>query len=230
MSLRIAGLAVLAAAVLSAQAQDPEELRRRQQRLFAPELELGWIDIMPDASLKGWTRLPIPPEQPLDPVSQWSVKDRVLICEGNKGHEWLRWDRELKDFVFRAEWRFTPVPGQPRYNSGIFVRNSADGRIWHQAQTGDASGGYIFGNTLVNGAPQRLNLRTAMGSNRVRPAGEWNVFEIRCEGPKITVEANGEVTSVFPSCEVRRGHLGLEAEGYRIEFRNLRVKTLNAVE
>jgi len=34
------------------------------------------------------------------------------------------------------------------------------------------------------------------------------------------------VTSEFSGCEVPRGHIGLEAEGYRIEFRNIKVKRL----
>ena len=62
------------------------------------------------------------------------------------------------DGVFHVEWRFTPVPGKKGYNSGIYARNSADARIWHQAQTGDASGGYIFGETEVDGKLKRINL------------------------------------------------------------------------
>jgi hypothetical protein len=183
--------------------------------------------LMPDAAFHGWTRLAIPPEAALDPVSQWKVDaaNGLIVCEGNRGHEWLRYDRELTDFVLYVEWRFTPVEGGKGYNSGIFVRNSADGRIWHQAQTG-AGGGYLFGNTLVNGVPQRINLRPEMKENRVQAPGEWNVYEIRCEGKKITLSVNGAVTSEFTQCEVPRGYIGLEAEGYRIEFRNLKLTGL----
>ena len=37
---------------------------------------------------------------------------------------------------------------------------------------------------------------------------------------------NGAVVSEFDECEVRKGYVGLEAEGYRIEFRNLKLKVL----
>jgi hypothetical protein len=194
--------------------------------LFVPALLAQ--SIVPDASFQGWTRLAFPPGGPLDPVSQWKVDPAkgILICEGNRGHEWLRYDLELANFVLHAEWRFTPVEGGKGYNSGIFVRNSADGKIWHQAQVGSASGGFLFGNTLVNGVPQRFNLRSEMKENRVKPAGEWNAYDIRCDGRVITVSVNGGVTSQFSACEIPKGYIGLEAEGYRIEFRNLRLSPL----
>ena len=113
------------------------------------------------------------------------------------------------------------------YNSGIYVRTSADGAIWHQAQTGPA-GGFLFGNTLVNGVAKRVNLRQAMSENRVKPAGEWNTYEVRAVGRRLSLWVNGAVTSEFAECEVARGHVGLEAEGYRIEFRNLKVKPVGA--
>ena len=77
----------------------------------------------------------------------WMRTTGYLVCQGDGGHEWLRWDQELGDFIYHVEWRFTPVPGKKGYNSGVYARNSADARIYHQAQTGDGSGGYLFGTT-----------------------------------------------------------------------------------
>ena len=37
---------------------------------------------------------------------------------------------------------------------------------------------------------------------------------------------NGGVTCAWHDCEVARGYVGLEAEGYRIEFRNVLLKEL----
>lgn len=193
----------------------------------------GWIDLLADKSLKDWSRVALGAAgqlragQPTDP-SPWSLdpSGQVLVCEGDKvGHEMFRHAAEWGDHVVHVEWRFTRLEGEKPYNSGIYVRTSADGAIWHQAQTG-AAGGYLFGNTLVNGAPQRLNLRQAMSENRVKPAGEWNTYEIRSVGQRMALWVNGAVTSEFTACEVPKGHVGLEAEGFRIEFRNLKVKSL----
>ncbi len=187
------------------------------------------IDLLADTSLKGWTRVPVPPAAPLTPISPWKADPASgrLICEGEKsGHEWLRYDKEFGNFLFHVEWRFIKLEGDPKYNSGIYFRNSLDGAIWHQAQLGSASGGYIFGNTLVNGAPRRVNLSSQLMGKRVKPAGEWNTFDIRAEGRNLVVSVDGVVTSKYADCEVERGYVGLEAEGYRIEFRNMKLKEL----
>jgi hypothetical protein len=194
----------------------------------APE---GWTDLVAKAGpqLKGWTRGPLPAQGKLRPASQWSLDASTgyLVCQGDGGHEWLRWDQELGDFIYHVEWRFTPLTGKKGYNSGVYARNSADARIYHQAQTGDQSGGYLFGTTETKGAPKRFNLSNQQTGSRVKPAGEWNTFEIRCQGQDVTLWVNGAVTNQWHDCEVKRGHVGLEAEGWRIEFRNVKVKPLS---
>ncbi|WP_406700561.1 DUF1080 domain-containing protein [Singulisphaera sp. Ch08] len=191
----------------------------------------GWINLLDGAGteLKGWTRGPIPPGTKLDAKSQWELDPRtgILTCDGTGGHDWVRWDRELADFIYHVEWRFTPVvTGKKAYNSGIYARNSADAKIWHQAQTGDAKGGYIFGDTPVHGKIERVNLSKEVRDGRVKPAGEWNTFEITCKAKRMSLWVNGAVTLTWNDCEVPQGFVGLEAERYRIEFRHVKVKPL----
>jgi len=188
----------------------------------------GWVDIMPQEGFKGWTRIPIPPDRALDPVSQWKMDEarRIVICEGDHGHEWLRYDRELTDLILHVEWRFIPGEGLEGYNSGVFVRNSADGRVWHQAQVGAGNDGYLFGQTIRVGELTAIVFGPKPKVNHIKPPGEWNTYEIRCQGPKITLWVNGEMSSEFAAPEVLKGYVGLEAEGFRIEFRNLRYKLL----
>jgi hypothetical protein len=183
----------------------------------------GWIDIMPGPSLKGWTRLPIAPD-PLAPESQWKVQNGVLICEGDKGHDWIRFDREFTDFVFHVEFRYTPIAGNPRYNSGIFIRSAADYSSWFQVQIGSSQGGYLFGR-----GPDGRRFTTAdrtPDQTLVKPAGEWNVVETTVQGPVARVWVNGAELCEYRYLPLLRGFLGLEGEGFRIEFRNLKVKPL----
>ncbi len=188
----------------------------------------GWVDILPKESFKGWTRVAIPPDKALNPVSQWKLDKahRIIICEGDRGHEWLRYNRELGDLILHVEWRFIEREGLKGYNSGVFVRNSADGRVWLQAQVGAGNDGFLFGQTLLDGKLTDIKFSPKPAVNHIKPAGEWNIYEVRCQGPKITLSVNGEVSSEFEVPEVPRGYLGLEAEGFRIEFRNLRVMLL----
>jgi hypothetical protein len=215
------GLASLAAAP-DKQTQ-PSALERDPQ---------GWSDLLATAGpkLQGWTRGPLPARARLRPASQWSLDAATgyLVCQGDGGHEWLRWDEELDDFIYHVEWRFTPVPGKKGYNSGVYARNSADGQIYHQAQTGDGTGGYLFGNTQINGTPKRFNISKQQPASQVKPAGEWNTFEITCRGKEMTLWVNGAVANQWPDCEVTKGYVGLEAEGWRIEFRNVKLKSLNS--
>ena len=189
----------------------------------------GWIDIMPQPSFRNWTRVAIPPDRMLAQYSQWSVdaRNHTLVCAGDGGHEWLRYERELGDFLFHVEWRLTRREGGKGYNSGVFVRNSENGSIWYQAQIGSASGGYWFGyDNPAEKGPIGFNLKPRMTSNAVKPAGEWNTFDIRCQGAKLVLKVNGATASEFDACRNLKGHLGLEAEGSRIEFRIMRIKIL----
>jgi hypothetical protein len=214
-------LALATTMVAMAPADEPSALERDPQ---------GWTDLLAQAGpeLKGWTRGPIPPGKPLSEKSQWSLDTQagILLCEGNGGHEWQRWDKVQADLVFHVEWRFTPVPGKKGYNSGVFARTSADTTTWIQAQTGDASGGFLFGDVPVDGKLTRFNLSKEVLSKRVHPAGEWNTFEITCKGKDVTLWVNGAITNEWHDCPVPKGYVGLEAEGWRIEFRNVKLKPL----
>lgn len=186
----------------------------------------GWIDMMPHKSFKRWTRVAVPPTKPLDPVSQWKLaKDpAAIICEGDHGHEWLRYNHQYANMILHVEWRFKKLDGPHGYNSGVFVRNDLTGRVWHQAQVGTRA--YIFGQTLLHGQLSPTLKTPPSPVDPLRPVGEWNTYEIRCLGPNITLWVNGDLTANFSAPEVPRGYWGLEAEGYWIEFRNIKLKEL----
>jgi hypothetical protein len=187
----------------------------------------GWRDILPAIDLKGWRRVPVPPGAEFG-RPQWRVDEsnKILVCDGDGGHDMLLFDEEIGNAVFHVEFRYTRIEGRSGYNSGIYVRNSHDGGIWHQAQIGDGKGGFLFGQTKgSDGRKQRFNQTVTDG--RVKPAGEWNTIEITAEGRALTLWVNGAVTCRFEDCGMDKGYLGLEGEGYRIEFRNLMVKSLD---
>jgi len=221
-------VAPLAVAVLCTA---PAPARAADSVLTKSALEIdpqGWEDILPSADLQGWYRVPVPPGGRLG-RAQWHVDaDRkVLVCDGDGGHDMLLTAKEYGDAIFHLEFCCTKVEGKTGYNSGAYVRNSKDGAIWHQAQLGAAKDGYLFGvSPTAEGKTKFFTLKKELKDMRVKPAGEWNTLEITARGKTLTPWVNGAVTCQFDNCGQPQGHVGVEGEGYRIEFRNLKVKEL----
>ncbi|MHB8973652.1 MAG: 3-keto-disaccharide hydrolase [Pirellulaceae bacterium] len=188
----------------------------------------GWVDMLPPADLKGWYRVAVPPTDKVG-RQQWHVDPdkKLLVCDGGGGHDMLLCEKEFGDAIFHFECRYVPDEGKAGYNSGAYIRNSRDGAIWHQAQLGDASGGYLFGETpAAGGKATFFTLQNEVKDTRVKPVGEWNTLELTARGKTLTLWVNGAVACEFRDCGLEKGRIGLEGEGYLIEFRNLKVKEL----
>jgi hypothetical protein len=202
----------------------------------------GWVDILPDANLKGWARVaPISTagvKSLVDPkVKVWApgTKPGILDCRahlpaappGGKGgsHEMLRYEKELEDFIFHVEWRFVD-PERKGWNAGVYARVNETADVWHQAQVGGGAGGHWFGDTPdATGKIVRIKAGPPL-EQRVKPAGEWNTYEITARGDRLSLWVNGATVSELTGLRILRGHIGLEAELHHIEFRNLKLKEL----
>jgi type 1 glutamine amidotransferase len=184
----------------------------------------GWTDLLADESLSHW-KITAYAGKPLKATSPWTMNKstHILECDGTGAVEMFLYDKVITDGTFHVEWRLRPVDGGKGYNSGVFMRNSADGVIWQQAQVGDRNVGNLFGQTRVNGTVKGFNVNdhvTQMG----KPPGEWNIYEITAIGKEMTLWINGAITATWHDCEVLSGLVGLEAEGFFIEFRNVKFK------
>ena len=83
----------------------------------------------------------------------------------------------------------------------------------------DAAGG-----TYTVGSP--TSSRSFPTQRLVRPAGEWNDYFIRAVDGEVELTVNGEQVNGAVRCAPSTGYVALEAEGARIEFRNLRIREL----
>jgi hypothetical protein len=187
----------------------------------------GWIDLLADKTLAKWKRVKYI-ERQLKPTNSWSYDEasNLLVCDGEDAVELYLYDQEFAEGIFHVEWRFKPVENGRGYNSGVFVRSNAEGSVWHQAQVGDRNVGQLFGQTR-NAAGQiaRFNANDRV-AQRGKPPGEWNTYEIMAKGKTMTLWINGAVTATWNDCLVEKGMVGLEAEGFLIEFRNVKFKPL----
>jgi len=191
--------------------------------------EDGWINLMPGKDLAGWKRVPIPPDVKLADKNPWSTDEKTLICDGVGIKEMLLTDREFGDGIFHVEWRFKKIEGGKDYNSGVYVRTAGDAKVWHQAQVAHVDKpprlGDLFTDVLVDGKLERRVIE-GNGVKHAHPVGEWNTYDVTCQGKTITVKVNGKLATTWKECPVAEGHVGLQAEFYYIEFRNLKFKEL----
>jgi hypothetical protein len=72
---------------------------------------------------------------------------------------------------------------------------------------------------------QRFNERKNMTENRIKPAGKWNSYDIRCIGGTCTLAVNGSVVNTI-HIAVDKGYIGLESEGFQIAFRHFKLQQL----
>ena len=70
--------------------------------------------------------------------------------------------------------------------------------------------------------------------NAMRPAGEWNVLEVTCRGPRIRVMLNGREIHDYDQTtlpETRdkplKGSVCLQNHGHPVRFRNVRIRVEN---
>jgi len=206
----------------------------------------GWVDILPGTKLKGWSRVaPISSrgvKSLVNPDLELWIPDRksgVLECRGHLplqappggkpgSHEMLRHEQDLGDFIFHVEWRFKD-PARTGWNAGVYARVNEAADIWHQAQVGGGPTTYWFADT-PDASGKIGRIKDDSVEKRVKPPGQWNVYEITGRGDTLILWANGAVVSQLKGLRVQRGRVGLEAELHHIEFRNLKLKRLHHMQ
>ena len=161
----------------------------------------------------------------------WTVANGEVFCAGH-GFGYLRYDKELADFVVSLEFK-----AGPNTNSGIGLRgieysdrdlNTRPSIAGFELQILDDV--YKQPTTDSSGALYRY---VAPKTNAIRKAGEWNQLVITCRGPKIIAELNGQTVQDFDQKSMPKtankplsGYLSLQNHGGQIVFRNVRLKEL----
>lgn len=186
-----------------------------------------WKPLFNGKNLDGW--------QAVDgPMSSWHVEDGILYCSGGGGG-WLSTTQEYGDFEIELEFR---VP--PGGNSGVFLRAPHEGNpafagmevqvLDDRAEEYAKLEKYQYCGSLYG---------IAAPSSRVsKPAGEWQTLKIKCRGRHVQVTLNGtEISNTdldqqqahaaeHPGINRKRGYVGLQNHGTRIDYRNLKIREL----
>ncbi len=155
--------------------------------------------------LTGWV--------PVNDVT-FEVKDGNLRLV--KGMGWLRTDKEYRDFILEVEWRALVQ----KYDSGIFIRCGLEGKPWPNNgwQVNlryDALGG------LVRGYTPKVPAETPR-----MPVNQWVKMRLEVRGKKVMLDVNGERAWEADMLDRETGYLGIQAENFAFDFRNIRLQEL----
>ena len=155
----------------------------------------------------------------------------------------VRSEKMYQNFILHVEWRHMEKGG----NSGIFVwcdaKPEEESRLpsgvevqmleldWvnQHIQNGVTPPiayvhGELFGAGKTKTTPDNpRGERSKSVENRCVGAGEWSTYNVVCVDGTIKLSVNGKYVNGIRQSSQRKGYLCLEAEGARIEFRNLQI-------
>jgi hypothetical protein len=193
-------------------------------------------DIFDGKTLKGWVIDGAKEYKDKDGKVQpnWKVEDGMIVTAG-KGFGFLRYDKEVSDFRWKAECRLTAksnsgfcircVPYDPKKDSTTRPSFAAY-EVQFQDDHGKGPDEHCTGSLYRYVAPKK---------NAVKEPGEWNTIEIECIGPHIRVWINGEQVQDVDQSQVDKiktkplkGYVSLQSHTSKVEFRNIQLKEIKA--
>ena len=192
--------------------------------------EDGFTSLFNGRDLRGW----------IGATDQYRVEDGLLVLPKGRGGKLLT-EKQFDNFILRFEFKLTSGA-----NNGLAIRAPIKG---------DAAYNAIELQILDNSSDRWPNLKPYQTHGSIygvapakrgflKPVGEWNAQEVRCNGRNIHVILNGhtilnanldQVTSTgktidgqpHPGLKNTEGHLGFLGHGDRVAFRNIRIRPLN---
>ncbi|MDA0835230.1 MAG: DUF1080 domain-containing protein [Planctomycetota bacterium] len=213
----------------AAPAPVPEEAPYEEPAEAPDDDEANFISLFNGENLEGWQGA----------TDGYEVLDGGVLASKAESGGNLFTNDEYANFIYRFEFKLTPGA-----NNGIALRAPLDGV---SAYTG------MEIQVLDDTADQYKDLQPYQYHGSVygvvpaekghqNPVGEWNTQEIVCDGKHVKVTLNGHVIvdanieeastpetldkQEHPGLKRDSGFIGFCGHGAIVEFRNLRVKTL----
>jgi len=212
-----------------------------------PDAE-GWVDLFNGKTTKGWRTY-----RKKTIGKSWVVKDGALTLEvvtdgdetrSEDGGDIITED-QYEDFELSLEWKISPCG-----NSGILF-NVIEGEKYERTyHTGPEM------QVLDNDCHPDAKIHThrsgdlydliACSKEVEKPAGEWNLVDIRIKSGHAEFNLNGQKVVEFTMFDqswedriakskfkdmpgfgkFRKGHIALQDHGYAVAFRNIKIREL----
>jgi len=165
----------------------------------------------------------------------WRVEEGVIkggSMEGNKQNEFLATKTSYKDFVLKLEYKLVGKEGF--INSGVQIRSKridkpANEMKGYQADIGVGWTGSLYDESRRNKVMAKADAELIKKTEKL---GDWNTYEIRCEGPRVVLKLNGVQTIDYTEEDKtleQEGLIGLQIHGgnkAEVSFRNITIEVL----
>jgi hypothetical protein len=207
--------------------------------LSPAEKAAGWVLLFDGKTFDGWkTSSGTPSKTPFD-AGQGAINPHKC------GAYMMIYDKVLTDFILALDFKISP-----HCNSGVFVRtfpltprpgkdvgfNGLEIAIDDTPSAGFTDTGAIYDLSKPS-------------VNAMKPVGQWNHLVVTCDGPKITVELNGQVVNrvdldlftapnqrpdgsphkfdIAYKNHPRKGYIGLQDHGAPCWYKNIKLLPLD---
>lgn len=204
--------------------------------LSATEKQEGWKLLFDGTATTGWVN------RDKDALTAWEVKDGALSCKG--GGDAIYKAEQFENYMLSVDWKIAD-----KGNSGVFIRLSSE-KDWintgMEVQVLDLNeAGEMSRPSHVAGALYDVVVPDA-AAPKMKP-GEWNHFDITCDGPKISCKMNGVQTFAIDVSEEKwqkpqgkfnkpygtlpkKGYIMLQDHHSPVQFKNIKIKVLDAAK
>lgn len=183
-----------------------------------PITPTGKVDLFNGKDFTGW-KLFLPGKA--DVTKTWSVENGVIKNTG-KPSGYLRTEKTYRDYKLTVEWRFTKAG-----NTGVLVHMSLPDKVWPksiecQGMSQNQGDFYVIdGTDFKEHADKKSRRVQKKGPSNEKPIGEWNTYEIICDGDTVRPYVNGKLMNEATGCNVTSGHILIQSEGGEIEIRKV---------
>ena len=162
----------------------------------------------------------------------FKVEDGIIKVSGVPNAYILTSD-SYSNYKLHVEWRWSTVPS----NSGVLLHvqetNLVEWPLCIEAQLKNGNAGDIVmighgagvsagdSTYCINPEERRIKIALKFEESSENPAGEWNTYEITCNGDNIELIVNGILQNNATKSTLSSGPIALQSEGTPIEFRNV---------
>ncbi len=174
----------------------------------------------------GWVRVLADPSADANDV--WWVRGDGIYCKGQP-NGYLRTAKRHNNYHLHVEWRWPETPG----NSGVLLHMDGPDKVWPECIEVQLKAGNAGDFVLMNGTSLTVDgtdrkdpskqfvLIAKKAATSEKPAGQWNSYDIHCQGGSIRCYVNGVLQNEGIAASPATGYIGLQSEGSPIEFRNI---------